>query len=146
LSRDVLLSAEPSARAELLDDYLGKTASRILGLRKTVLDTRKPLNALGLDSLRAIELKNAIQTSLGIALPVAVLVAGPSIAELVLELLELLDEQPQNGSASVNINVSQQLSDHSLGAEEAEQLLAGLDNLSSEQENQLLAEMLDDSR
>jgi hypothetical protein len=94
----------------------------------------------------AIELKNAIQTNLGIALPVAVLVAGPSIAELVVELLELLDAQPQNGSASVSINVSQQLSDHPLGAEEAEQLLAGLDNLSSEQVDQLLAEMLNDGR
>jgi myxalamid-type polyketide synthase MxaE and MxaD len=145
-TRDVLLSAEPSARAELLEDYLRKTASRILGLRKTVLDTRKPLNALGLDSLMAIELKNAIQTNLGIVLPVAVLVAGPSISELVLELLELLDDQPHNGSASVSINVSPQLSDHSLGAEEAEQLLAGLDDLSSEQVDQLLAEMLNDGR
>jgi acyl carrier protein/short-subunit dehydrogenase len=145
-TRDVLLSAEPSARADLLEDYLRKTASRILGLRKTVLDTRKPLNALGLDSLMAIELKNAIQTNLGIVLPVAVLVAGPSISELVLELLELLDDQPHNGSASVSINVSPQLSDHSLGAEEAEQLLAGLDDLSSEQVDQLLAEMLNDGR
>jgi myxalamid-type polyketide synthase MxaD len=146
LSRDVLLSTEPSRRAELLEDYLCKTGSRILGLRKTVLDTRKPLNALGLDSLMAIELKNAIQTNLGIALPVAVLVAGPSISELVAELLELLDDQPQNGSAPVSIDVTPQRSDHSLGAEEAEQLLAGLDNLSSEQVDQLLAEMLNDGR
>lgn len=130
LTRDVLLSAEPSAREQLLLDYLRERASRILGLRQAVLDPRRPLNAMGLDSLMAIELKNAIQTNLGIVLPVSVLVSGPSLAELVEQMLELFDEQAQN----------------SLGAEEAEQLLASLDELSSEQVDHLLAEMLNESR
>jgi len=146
LSRDVLLSAELSEREQLLVDYLRETASRILGLRQTVLDPRRPLNAMGLDSLMAIELKNAIQTNLGIALPVSVLVSGPSIAELVAQLLELLDEQTQDGSASNGLNFGHDVTPNSLGAEEAEQLLASLDELSSEQVDHLLAEMLNDSR
>ncbi|HEX5888670.1 MAG TPA: KR domain-containing protein, partial [Pyrinomonadaceae bacterium] len=146
LSRDVLLAAEPSAREQLLVDYLRETASRILGLRQTALDPRRPLNAMGLDSLMAIELKNAIQTNLGIVLPVAVLVSGPSIAELVEQMLELLDEQTQDGSASNGLKFGHGVTPNSLGAEEAEQLLASLDQLSSEQVDSLLAEMLNDSR
>lgn len=148
LTRDLLLSTEPSARAQLLVDYLRETASRILGLGQTALDPRRPLNAMGLDSLMAIELKNAIQTKLGIVLPVSVIVGGPSIAELVVQMLGLLNEQAQDGSASVSFNVNPEhlTQNHSLGVEEAEQLLAALDELSSEQIDRLLAEMLNDSR
>ncbi|HKV32965.1 MAG TPA: KR domain-containing protein, partial [Pyrinomonadaceae bacterium] len=142
LSRELVLAAEPSARAELLVDYLRAIASRILGLRQTALDSHRPLNAMGLDSLMAIELKNAIQTNLGIALPVAVLVSGPSITELVAQMLELLDEQAEDSSALVHFDVDEH---HSLGAAEAEQLLASLDDLSSEQVDRLLAEMLNES-
>lgn len=142
LTRDLLLSAEPSARSELLVDYLREIASRILGLRQAALDSHRPLNAMGLDSLMAIELKNAIQTNLGIALPVAVLVSGPSITELVVQMLELLNDQAQDGNASVSFDVD---AHPPLGAEEAEQLLASLDDLSSEQVDRLLAEMLNES-
>lgn len=142
LTRELLLSTEQSARAELLVDYLREIASRILGLRQTALDPHRPLSAMGLDSLMAIELKNAIQTNLGIALPVAVLVSGPSIKELVVQMLELFDEQAEDSSALGSLNGD---ANRSLGAEEAEQLLASLDDLSSEQVDRLLAEMLNES-
>jgi hypothetical protein len=101
---------------------------------------------MGLDSLMAIELKNAIQTNLGIALPVSVLVSGPSISELVEQVLELLNGQDQDGTASDGLDFGRDLTPNSLGAEEAEQLLASLDELSLEQVDSLLAEMLNDSR
>ena len=145
-TRDLLLSVEPSAREQLLVDYLRETASRILGLRQAALDLRRPLNAMGLDSLMAIELKNAIQTNLGIALPVSVLVSGPSISELGEQVLELLNGQDQNGSASDGLEFGHALTPNSLGAEEAEQLLASLDDLSLDQVDRLLAEMLNESR
>ena len=142
LTRELLLSTEQSARADLLVDYLRGIASRILGLRQTALDPHRPLSAMGLDSLMAIELKNAIQTNLGIALPVAVLVSGPSITELVVQMLELFDEQAEDSSAPNSFNGD---ANRSLDAEEAEQLLASLDDLSSEQVDRLLAEMLNES-
>ena len=74
----------------------------------------------------------------------SVIVSGPSIPELVDQLLELLDEQPKEAPA-VALTFTHQITVNSLGAEEAEQLLASLDDLSSEQIDSLLAEMLNES-
>lgn len=151
LTRDLLLSADSSARAQLLEEYLRELSSRILGLRQTALDPRRPLNTMGLDSLMAIEFKNAIQTNLGIVLPLVMIVSGPSIAELVVQMLELLNSQTADGAAPVGSDLLSLPDDalaphHALSTEEAEQLLAGLDELSTEQVDQLLADMLNESR
>ena len=152
LSREQLLSADPNARVQLLEEYLREITSRILGLRPATLDTRRPLNTMGLDSLMAIEFKNAIQTNLGIVLPMVMIVSGPSIAELVVQMLELLQTQTAQGAEPVGSDLISLSGDaapapeHTLSTEEAEQLLAGLDELSSEQVDRLLAEMLNESR
>ncbi|HEX8422953.1 MAG TPA: beta-ketoacyl reductase, partial [Pyrinomonadaceae bacterium] len=151
LNRERLLAADSSERAQLLEEYLRETSARILGLRQTALDPRRPLNTMGLDSLMAIEFKNAIQTNLGIVLPMVVIVSGPSIAELVVQMLELLPGQTSDGLEPDGSDLFDQPYDdpappHSLSTEEAEQLLAGLDDLSSEQVDRLLADMLNESR
>ncbi|HEY0098201.1 MAG TPA: type I polyketide synthase, partial [Pyrinomonadaceae bacterium] len=151
LNRERLLAADSSERAQLLEEYLRETSARILGLRQAALDTRRPLNTMGLDSLMAIEFKNAIQTNLGIMLPMVMIVSGPSIAELVVQMLELLPGQTSDGLEADGSDPFNRPDDlpappHSLSTEEAEQLLAGLDELSSEQVDRLLAEMLNESR
>jgi myxalamid-type polyketide synthase MxaD len=151
LTLDLLLAADPSARPQLLEDYLRETCARILGLRPAALDSRRPLNTMGLDSLMAIEFKNAIQTNLGIVLPMVMIVSGPSLTELVEQMLELLNRQASDVSAPIGSELLGQADDtpaplHSLSTEEAEQLLAELDDLSSEQVDRLLADMLNESR
>ena len=56
----------------------------------TRLSLDQPLDALGLDSLMAIEFKNALETKLGIKLSVASLLQGPTITKLASEALENL--------------------------------------------------------
>jgi len=151
LTRNLLLSADSTARAQLLEDYLREISSRILGLRPAAIDPRRPLNTMGLDSLMAIEFKNAVQSNLGIVLPMVVFVSGPSIAELVVRMLELLHAQTPNGvepviSGLLDLPVEPNAPRRSLSTEEAEHLLAGLDELSSDQVDLLLADMLNESR
>jgi myxalamid-type polyketide synthase MxaE and MxaD len=153
LTGDHLLAAAPHERPQMLESYLCKLASRIMGLSQATLDPQRPLNTMGLDSLMAIEFKNAIETNLGLVLPMVTLVRGPSITELAAQVLDSLDHKISGGdptssdgqlSAVVLDDAGTAVGD--LSTEEAEQVLAGLDELSPEQVDQLLANMLHESR
>jgi acyl transferase domain-containing protein/surfactin synthase thioesterase subunit len=59
------------------------------------IDSRQPLSELGLDSLMSASLASRLESSLGIAVPVARLIGGPSVERLVDEIAsELLDDRP----------------------------------------------------
>lgn len=78
------LSAVPdrAARQLLLAIYLQEQVARVLHVATAQIGQQQPLTAFGLDSLMAIELKHEIETSLGVALPLAEVLHGPSIVEL----------------------------------------------------------------
>jgi amino acid adenylation domain-containing protein len=71
-----------AARQMLLTLYLQEQVARVLHVASAQISLQQPLTAFGLDSLMAIELKHEIETSLGVALPLAEVLQGPSIAEL----------------------------------------------------------------
>jgi acyl carrier protein len=52
------------------------------------LDTRKPMNELGFDSLMAVELKNALDAGVGRKLPATLVFEHPTIDALAKHLLE----------------------------------------------------------
>ncbi|MFN3647971.1 MAG: type I polyketide synthase [Armatimonadota bacterium] len=89
---DRLRAADKEERATLAVEYVAGAARRVLGLRAgRALDPAAPLIQLGLDSLMGVELRNRINTCLGIELPLAPFLSGGttgSIAELVLAQLE----------------------------------------------------------
>ena len=58
------------------------------------IDSRAPLNALGLDSLMVIELKNLLESDTGVVLPIARFLEGPSLVQLGALVLEGLGETP----------------------------------------------------
>ncbi len=91
-----LQQTAPSERKELLVGYLRDQAIRILGLQASYsLDTRQPLNEMGLDSLMAIELKNALSQAVGKDLPATLLFNYPTIESLADHLLsDVLSQQP----------------------------------------------------
>ncbi|CNM39932.1 phenolpthiocerol synthesis type-I polyketide synthase PPSC [Mycobacterium tuberculosis] len=55
------------------------------------IDHHRPLETLGLDSLMGLELRNRLEASLGITLPVALVWAYPTISDLATALCERMD-------------------------------------------------------
>lgn len=147
ISRASLLAAGADERRRLLEDYLSELVAKILGVASTALDRQTPLNMLGLDSLMAIEFKNAVQSSIGVVLPMVSIMRGPSTAQLMRQVLDLL-ETDLGPIASVfpnEFHAVETASDYSIegfSPEDAEQLLARLDELSIEEVDRLLAHVV----
>jgi amino acid adenylation domain-containing protein len=91
LTRESLAALAPEERREMLAAYLRERASAVTG---APVGLDQPLTALGLDSLSAVELKGSIEGALGLAVPLADLIQGVSVAELADLLLAGLDIEP----------------------------------------------------
>jgi amino acid adenylation domain-containing protein len=66
-----------------LKGHLEQEVARTLGLGSGVrLDPRKPLSEMGIDSLMAVQLKNRLESGLGIAVTVRSLLAGATLDDL----------------------------------------------------------------
>lgn len=81
--RKRLAEAPASKRRSLLQAHLREHAMRVLGLSASYnLDSRQPLRELGMDSLMAVELRNAISASMQQKLPATLLFDFPTIEAL----------------------------------------------------------------
>ena len=79
--------ARAGAGAALLASYLRGKVAAVSGLRPGDLDPDQPLLAAGLDSLAVLQLKQEVETDLGVSLPLAaILSGGASLARLVDQL------------------------------------------------------------
>jgi NAD(P)-dependent dehydrogenase (short-subunit alcohol dehydrogenase family)/acyl carrier protein len=87
-SREKLLAATSEEQSTLLQDYLSARIASVLKVPQSKLDLQKPLSRLGIDSLMAIELRTRVQADLGVLIPIADLLKGPSVAQLTSQLLE----------------------------------------------------------
>jgi len=85
--------ADGGRRQELLEDYLTAELARILGTSPDELDKDQPLSLVGVDSLMAMELRTNLESQLGVEIPMAFLMEGPTIVSLVSDLLPLLANQ-----------------------------------------------------
>ena len=146
ISREALLAAEPDERRRLLESFLGELVSKILGITSATLDKQTPLNTLGLDSLMAIEFKNAVQSSIGVVMSMVSIMHGPSTSQLARQVFDLLVPNlvPALVAAGIpgEFHAVEPVSDFSIqdfSREDAEQLLARLDLLSNEEVDRLLA-------
>jgi acyl carrier protein len=93
------------------------------------LDPLQLLSDLGLDSLMAVELKNRLESALGVTIPLAKILAGQHCEGLVIECVIRLEEPPRAGSAAD-------------GGVNAGMPGAGVDQLSDDAVDALLGEML----
>jgi acyl transferase domain-containing protein len=93
-------------RQTILENHLRNLAARVLRLDTSRLTVDQPLNAWGLDSMMAIELKNHVEYSLNVGLAVVDLLSGPSITQLADKLL-------------LEINVEDSDSDSEMATDEA---------------------------
>jgi NADPH:quinone reductase-like Zn-dependent oxidoreductase len=129
-----LLEAPPGERRSLLLSYVQSEASRVLGLDPSApIDPRRPLNEAGLDSLLAIELRNALGIGVGRSLPATLLFDFPTIESLADYLArEMLQADSSKASLPPARNV---------GGRPVE-VSAKLDHLSDEEIAALLAKKL----
>jgi amino acid adenylation domain-containing protein len=96
LTREALLAIEPESRHLRLESYLQEQVAKVLKIVPSQLHLEHPLSSLGFDSLMAIELKNGIETSLGVVLPMTRFLQGDSIAQITRELLAGLTTPASN--------------------------------------------------
>ncbi len=77
------LAAVPAGeRSTLILNLVRRQTAAILSLPETGLDSRRPLNDYGLDSLMAVELRNALAAAVGERLPASLLFDYPNLEVL----------------------------------------------------------------
>ncbi|WP_437917387.1 SDR family NAD(P)-dependent oxidoreductase [Sorangium sp. So ce302] len=87
--RSRLAALSPEARAAEVDAMVRGEAARVLSLSSSSdLEADRPLQELGLDSLMALELRNALSARVGKALPATLLFDRPTVAALRRYLLD----------------------------------------------------------
>jgi acyl transferase domain-containing protein/acyl carrier protein len=131
--RKAILEAAPSERDQLLQTYVREQVARVLGLTASQMDVDQPLTNLGLDSLMAVELKNRISLDLGINVPMVKFLQGFSIAQAATQLFDQLTDDVA-GSSIPTLRLTND--------DIQEELSANVDDLSDEQVNSMLTELL----
>ncbi len=113
-------------RRLLLINHIRKQAGLVMGLPATLLnDTRQPLNTMGLDSLMAVELRNALGQSINQSLPATLVFDFPTLDALtdylLNEILEFSDARSPEAAPAVQTTAADDLA--ALSDDEAEALL-----------------------
>jgi acyl-CoA synthetase (AMP-forming)/AMP-acid ligase II/alpha-ketoglutarate-dependent taurine dioxygenase/acyl carrier protein len=90
LPREALLARPEEERRGPLEGYLRGRLAHGLGVPESALEGQRPLTALGLDSVRSMELKGALEEELGVHLPPTFLLEGASLEALTARVLEEL--------------------------------------------------------
>ncbi|RKH68628.1 non-ribosomal peptide synthetase, partial [Corallococcus llansteffanensis] len=86
-------AAPAAATLEALEDWLHARLARRFQVAPERLERSEPLTRHGLDSLGAVELSHDVERALGVALPMEVLLSGPSVRELAARLHESRAQQ-----------------------------------------------------
>jgi len=81
--RTHLLELSEGAREVKLIDFLRDQIGTVLKLQVQSIDPDRPVSELGLDSLTSFELKNRVESALGISLPLGSFLQRPSVNKLV---------------------------------------------------------------
>ncbi|CAN5134442.1 hypothetical protein BH11PSE11_BH11PSE11_04980 [soil metagenome] len=89
--RAALAAVSSGEQRALLADAVRRQAATILSLPEATLKTQRPLNEYGLDSLMAVELRNALSTLADSRLPSSLLFDYPNIEALANFLAERMD-------------------------------------------------------
>ncbi|HWF35778.1 MAG TPA: KR domain-containing protein, partial [Solirubrobacteraceae bacterium] len=82
---------DPAEAAQRVEDRVKERIAAVLGADPARLDTGLPLPALGVDSLLAVRIRNAVQHDLDVLLPPSLLLRGASIDDVLDWLHEALD-------------------------------------------------------
>jgi amino acid adenylation domain-containing protein len=81
-TRDEVAAAEPAERPALLERHLRGRIGAVLRIAAERVDPEAPLTMQGLDSLMALEVKNAVERDLRVSVPLRELLGGASVRGL----------------------------------------------------------------
>ena len=98
LTRAELLALPEDERRQALGRYLQHTLAQLLRCDSTAIASNQQLSSLGMDSLRAMSLKNLLEEDFGAVLTLSDLLQGPTVAALVQSVL---------GSSSADVSEAQ---------------------------------------
>ena len=98
--RPMILGAAPEQRLGLMVNFIADQVAGVFGTDVSKIDRDTPLTNIGLDSLMAIELMNRIESSLGLSIPMGIVLNGPNIKELSEPILEMLEASDDGTTAS----------------------------------------------
>ena len=87
---EALAAAPPQERRRVLLDHLAALLSPILYAPAEEIDVDAGLDSLGVDSLMAVELANALRDALGVEIATMTLLRGPSLSEVADDVLTAL--------------------------------------------------------
>jgi acyl transferase domain-containing protein/surfactin synthase thioesterase subunit len=104
-----LSAVTPSERRGVVLDALQRQIARELGFVDGV-DTRQPLEQLGVDSLMSVNLANLIEEQFGMRLPVATLIKSPSLELLADDLLAALEPKLASSAGEEQITAAEEMS------------------------------------
>ena len=136
-----LQQAPADDRHDLLAGFLREQVRRILGLPSVdQVDAYTALSEMGMDSLMAVELKNALDEATGENLPATIAFEYPTIDAIASYLLK--DVLPLASEASADVSMPEVAASAESAAEELD--FPDLDELSEEELEALLMEKLDD--
>ncbi|OBI09722.1 beta-ketoacyl synthase [Mycolicibacter heraklionensis] len=140
---EAVQAADAQERRRLLETYLRDLVAGKLGLAPAGLDIQAPLNSLGVDSLITLELRIQVERELGIVVPVARLLDGPSVVSLSGWLSEQLAAAPERIAAEEE-SAAPDVAPETVGAASSQEmeLLAQVTELSDEAVDALLAKMM----
>jgi acyl carrier protein len=88
--RAALVEASAEERPDLLEGYFRRQVAHALAIPAGRLEVDRSLLELGLDSLMAIDLRNRLESELEVSIPMVTLLQGPSVQQLVGEVLPYL--------------------------------------------------------
>jgi len=133
LTRERLAEADPASRPQMVETFLREQLARVLRISPSKLDLHLPLNRLGIDSLMAVEMKNRVESDLELTVPVALLLKGPTLAQMAAHLVNQL-RGPEQGPPPVARQAT------------PERLLARMDQLSDAEIDSLLRAAVNGAR
>jgi len=131
-----LLALPPAEGRDLVVAHVRETALKVLGLKTSQsLPLRRPFSEMGLDSLMAVELRNALGAAFGVAFPASLPFEHPSVEELAQHLYERFAPSAPGGAAVGEIDPGR-----------AAELLRALPDLPDAEVDALLGRMVAETR
>jgi NADPH:quinone reductase-like Zn-dependent oxidoreductase/SAM-dependent methyltransferase/acyl carrier protein len=124
--RERLAELPPDEAKAFIIGVLVEETGRILSLSPTAIDAKRPLSEFGMDSLMAVELRLALETRLGIDMPIVALSDNTSLTLIATRMMRTLSQQ-DNSAGRQNPNLPGRLEESLMRHEAA--ATAGTDTI-----------------